>query len=135
LRGDGGASIELYTALIEHEPESPKLWNELGVAHHQTGALDDAEVAYRRALEIDPDYPLAWNNLGVVLHHRVQPEAEGAFRSALKEGRALGDAWRNFALLLHREGRREESLRAYRAATEADPSSAQACTGCGILLL
>ncbi|MGH7447361.1 MAG: tetratricopeptide repeat protein, partial [Longimicrobiales bacterium] len=135
LRGDSAASLELYQALIQQESGSPKLWNELGVARHQTGALVEAEEAYRRSLEIDPNYSLAWNNLAVVRHHRGAHDAEAAFRSALKVGGAPGDAWRNLALMLHREGRRDESLAAYENALEANPLSAAAHAGSGILLL
>src|SRR5690606_19106996 len=107
----------------------------LGVAHHQAGNLTQAEEAYHRSLEIDPNYALAWNNLAVVRHHQGMPDAEAAFRAAVREGRALGDAWRNLALMLHREGRRDESQEAYESSIEADPSSAHAFTGHGILLL
>jgi tetratricopeptide (TPR) repeat protein len=135
LRGEGSEAQPLYRGLIEQESGSPKLWNELGVAEHQTGALEQAELAYERALEIDPTYALAWNNLGVVRHHREHGDAEAAFRAALREGRALGDVWRNLGLMLHREGRREESAAAYEQALEALPNSAAAATGFGILLM
>jgi cellulose synthase operon protein C len=135
LRGSSDEALQLYQGLIEQESASPKLWNELGVARHQTGELAEAEQAYRRALEIDPGYALAWNNLGVVRHHRGVPDGETALQRAVQEGRALADVWRNLALILHRAGRREESEAAYEQALSADPSSAQACTGLGILLM
>jgi tetratricopeptide (TPR) repeat protein len=135
LRGDTAESIELYHDLIRQESASPKLWNELGVAQHQMGALAEAEQSYLRSLEIDPNYALAWNNLAVVRHHRGTGDAEAAFRAALQEGRAEGDACRNFALMLHRTGRPEQSAEAYERALEADPSNAHAATGYGILLL
>ncbi|MEX0907593.1 MAG: tetratricopeptide repeat protein, partial [Gemmatimonadota bacterium] len=135
LRGDSAAALDLYRTLIEQESGSPKIWNELGVAHHQTGNLAEAEEAYDRALELDPNYALAWNNLGVVRHHRDDDTAETAFRSAAAEGRAAGDVWRNYALMLHRAGRREESAEAYDRSLDADDHSAQAHTGYGILLM
>jgi tetratricopeptide (TPR) repeat protein len=79
LRGGSGEALELYQELIAHEPSSPKLWNELGVARHQAGELDAAGDAYRRALEIDEHYALAWNNLAVVRHHEGRADAEDAF--------------------------------------------------------
>src|SRR5690606_28057644 len=135
LRGQGAEAVELYESLLRQEPESPKLWNELGVVRHQMGELEQAEDAYHRSLEIDPHYALAWNNLAIARHHRGGQDAEAAFQAAVREGRALSDTLRNFALMLHREGRREESLEAYRAAIDANPESAQAITGYGILLL
>jgi cellulose synthase operon protein C len=135
LRGHSGEAIVLYRNLLDQEPTSPKLWNELGVAAHQAGDLVQAEDAYRRALGIDDGYALAWNNLGVVLHHRGSAESEAAFRSALHAGRALADVWRNLALMLHRSDRSEESLAAYEQSLGADPASAAAHAGLGILLL
>jgi cellulose synthase operon protein C len=135
LRGGSGEALELYVQLIEQEPSSPKLWNELGVARHQAGELAEAEEAYRRSLEIDPHYALAWNNLGVVRHYRQRADAEEAFLAAVREGRALADVWRNWALMLHRLERRPESAAAYEKALAADPQSAQARTGLGILFM
>jgi cellulose synthase operon protein C len=135
LRGDSAEALRLYEVLVEQEPASPKLWNEIGVAQHQAGQLEAAEQAYRRALEIDGTYSLAWSNLGVVRHHRSEPGAEAAFRSALGETRALPDAWRNMALLLQQSGRMEESVAAFQRALDADPDSASAAAGMGVLLL
>jgi cellulose synthase operon protein C len=135
LHGDGAAALELYQALLQQEPSSPKLWNELGVTRHQVGALKEAEEAYRRALEIDPHYALAWNNLGVVRHHSGSGDAEQAFRAAAREGRMLSDVWRNLGLMLHRTGRHGDSMTAYERALEEDPGSAPARTGLGVLLM
>lgn len=136
LRGGGEEATELYNRLIEQEPASPKLWNELGVAEHQAGGLEQAEHAYLRALELDPIYALAWNNLGIARHHRGQDgEAEDAFRSALREGRALAGVWRNLGLMLERTARVQEGEIAYRQALDADPGSAAAWTGLGMMLL
>jgi cellulose synthase operon protein C len=135
LHGDGAAALELYQALLQQEPSSPKLWNELGVTRHQVGALNEADEAYRRALELDPHYALAWNNLGVVRHHSGAGDAELAFRAAAREGRMLTDVWRNLGLMLHRTGRHGDSMAAYERALEENPGSAPARTALGVLLM
>ncbi|HEY0672031.1 MAG TPA: tetratricopeptide repeat protein [Longimicrobiales bacterium] len=136
LRGDSEAAAKLYEDLVKEEPNSPKLWNELGVARHQAGNLDEAERAYRHALDLDPDYALAWNNLAVARHHRGDAhESESAFRAALAHGRAIADVWRNLGLMLMRSGRLEHALDAYKRALEADPESALAYAGLGIALM
>lgn len=136
LRGDSAQARELYEQLVQDEPRSPKLWNELGVARHQAGELDGAERAYRHALDIDPEYALAWNNLAVVRHHRGDAhEAESSFRAALAHGRAIADVQRNLGLMLARSGRIEHSLEAYRRAIETDPNLAVAHAGYGIVLM
>ncbi|MGQ0814674.1 MAG: tetratricopeptide repeat protein [Gemmatimonadota bacterium] len=136
LRGDSAEARALYEQLVQDEPKSPKLWNELGVSRHQAGELESAERAYRHSLDIDPEYALAWNNLAVVRHHRGDAhEAESAFRAALAHGRALADVQRNLGLMLARSGRLEHSLEAYRRAVEADPGLAVAYAGYGIVLM
>jgi tetratricopeptide (TPR) repeat protein len=136
LRGDSEAAAGLYRQLVQEEPNSPKLWNELGVARHQAGDLEEAERAYRHALDLDPDYALAWNNLAVARHHKGDAhESESAFRAALAHGRAIADVWRNLGLMLSRSGRVEHSLDAYKRALEADPESALAFACLGIALM
>ena len=136
LRGDTQTATTLYEDLVKEEPTSPKLWNELGVARHQAGRLDDAERAYRHSLDNDPDYALAWNNLAVVRHHKGDAhESESAFRAALAHGRAIADVWRNMGLMLARTGRTEHALDAYKRALEADPESPVAYAGLGITLM
>lgn len=136
LRGDSAAARELYEQLVKDEPNSPKLWNELGVTRHQAGDMEDAERAYRHALDIDPEYALAWNNLAVVRMHRGDAhEAESAFRAALAHGRSIADVFRNLGLMLAKSGRFEHSMDAYKRAIEADPNLAVAHAGYGIVLM
>ncbi|WP_396219491.1 tetratricopeptide repeat protein [Gemmatimonas sp.] len=55
-----------YDGLLAQQ-ETPRLWNEHGVALHQSGDVPGAAESYRRALRLDPLYALAYNNLGVAL--------------------------------------------------------------------
>ena len=43
LRREAKAAVDLYDELLEHQPDSPKLWNERGVALHQDGKFAEAE--------------------------------------------------------------------------------------------
>lgn len=135
LRGEAEEADAILVGLLELEADSPKLWNERGIAAHMRGLLDQAETFYRRSLELDPEYTLARNNLAVLQHHRGDPEAESSFRRALEGGRGLGDLWRNLALMLARQGRRADAVSAYRRALELEPGSAVAWTGMGAVLL
>jgi superkiller protein 3 len=135
LRGAAAEAETLLTELLEAEPESPKLWNERGVASHQRGVLAEAERYYRESLRLDPNYALARNNLAVLQHHLGDEGAEDSFRLALEGGRGLGDIWRNLGLLLGRRGRRGDAVSAYRRALELEPGSAVAWTGMGAVLL
>ena len=84
LKKDPTSAIELYDRLLLSRPNSPKLWNERGVAMHQDGRFADAMESYRRALAVDARYALAHNNLGVALYHGGDRDgAIDAFRAAL----------------------------------------------------
>jgi tetratricopeptide (TPR) repeat protein len=73
-------ALGLYDELLQRQPQSPKLWNERGVALHQEGKFGEAEGSYRKALEAEPTYAIAYNNLGVSLYHRGSiDEAVAAF--------------------------------------------------------
>jgi len=135
LRGKAAEAESILAELVELEPESPKLWNERGVAAHLRGELRAAADHYARSLSYDPTYVLARNNLGVLQYHLGDAAAESTLRLALSGGRGLVEIWRNLGLLLARQGRRAEAVTAYRRALEIDPGSAAAWTGIGAVLL
>ncbi|HKJ92505.1 MAG TPA: tetratricopeptide repeat protein, partial [Longimicrobiales bacterium] len=136
LMGESQQAADLYDALTAERSDSPKLWNERGVASHQLGAADAAATFYRRALELDDAYVLAHNNLGVALAHLGDVEgAAAALRRAMAGRRAPSDIWRNMGLLLSQIGQRDEAVDVFRNAVDRDPDSASAWTGLGVALL
>lgn len=135
LRGAGQDAMQVYRSLLELEAGSPKLWNELGVAHHQSGELEEAERAYQRALDLDPLYALACSNFAVVqLHRGAVEDAERFFRRAIEQ-RPVPDVLRNLGLMLARTARPLEAMDAYRQALELDPLLVSAWLGLGEILL
>ncbi len=135
LSGRAGQATEQYEALIELEPASPKLWNELGAAHHQAGALEAAANAYGRAIELDEAYALAWNNFAIARHHRGEEGAQEAFERALAGGRAPAEVARNLGWFWHRRGEPARAEECYRLALARIPGLATAWTGLGMLYL
>ncbi len=135
LQQDAPAAIAIYDQLLRSQPHAAKLWNERGVALHQTGDVAGAEASYRRAISADPVYAFSHNNIGVV---RVQGgDREGAidaFRAALDARPDLEQALLNLALQLFRERRFEESMDAYRRVLRSVPEQAVAWNGVGLIL-
>lgn len=87
-----------------------------GVDAAQSGELERAAAAFRKAVEVDPTDAEAWDSLGVVLV-RTGDEARGveAFRRALRVAPGHSEAHRNLAVVLDRQGRAAEAARHYRA--------------------
>ncbi|MGH7677447.1 MAG: tetratricopeptide repeat protein, partial [Gemmatimonadaceae bacterium] len=101
LNRDPAGAVALYDAVLKRQPESPKLWNERGVALHQLGRYREAQDSYRRAIECDQGYAIALNNFGVAMYHAGDPEsAFEAFRRALDTSDSFIKARLNQALLL-----------------------------------
>jgi tetratricopeptide (TPR) repeat protein len=139
LEGKASAACQLYARLVDERADSPKLWNEHGVALHQDGRAEDALECYLRSLSIDPRYALARNNLGVALAHLGRADdALRALDAALAERPAFAKAGLNRALLLASESRRDAALEAYHAVLRHDPPQplvrAAAWNGAGAVL-
>jgi tetratricopeptide (TPR) repeat protein len=135
LQKSPAEAIALYDELLATRPQSPKLWNERGVALHQTGQYEEAADSYRRALVVDPRYALARNNLGVALFHAGNDsEAVDAFRDALAADPSFVRARLNLALLLVRSRRYQLALEAYRQVLVTVAEDPVAWNGIGVVL-
>jgi tetratricopeptide (TPR) repeat protein len=132
---DPKAAIPLYDELLTANAESPKLWNERGVALHQSGDHASAAESYRRSLQADANYAIARNNLGVALFHAGNADdAIDEFREALHRAPAFVKARLNIALLLVRNKRYQLALEAYRQVLETAPEHPVAWNGVGMVL-
>lgn len=135
IRKEPQAAIPLFDELLTARNDSPKLWNERGVALHQTGAHAAAAESYRQALLLDPQYAIARNNLAVALFHAgASDDAVDEFRGALKSAPSFTKARLNMALLLVRSKRFQLALEAYRQVLEHDADAAVAWNGVGLVL-
>jgi tetratricopeptide (TPR) repeat protein len=135
LRKDVSAAVATYDQLLTLQPESPKLWNERGVALHQHGKYTEAAECYQKALDADPRYALAANNLGVAQFHGGENEgAVTAFETALDIAPTFVKARLNLALLLMKGKRLQQSLEAYRQVLLHAPENAVAWNGVGLVL-
>jgi len=135
LRRDVHAALELYDQLLTRQPNSPKLWNERGVALHQAGQYLEAQDSYRRAIASEETYALALNNLGVALYHSGEPEpAFDAFRRALEANATFVKARLNQALLLYKGKRLQTALEAFRKVLAVDGEQPVAWNGVGLVL-
>ncbi|HYC50807.1 MAG TPA: tetratricopeptide repeat protein [Gemmatimonadaceae bacterium] len=135
LSRDAEAALALYETLVARRPDSPQLWNERGVALHQLGRYQEAQLSYTRAIELESTYALALNNLGVAFYHAGERDAAfEAFRRALDAHGAFIKARLNQALLLFKGKRMQLSLEAYRQVLAFDGEHPVAWNGVGLVL-
>jgi len=94
-----------------------------GLEAARTGEMDEAAVAFRKAVEVDPTDAEAWSSLGVVLV-RAGDETRGveAFRRAPRAAPRHPEAHRNLAVVFDRQGRVAEAARHYRAFLATSPA-------------
>jgi tetratricopeptide (TPR) repeat protein len=136
LKKEPALAAQLYDRLLASRPDSPKLWNERGIALHQDGRYNDAAESYRRGVACDPKYALGLNNLGVALYHVGNAEASvEAFRFALKAQPSFIKARLNLALLLFKKKRLPLCLEAYRQVLQLAPEQPMAWNGVGLVLV
>ena len=135
LRRDPAAAVELYDRLLESRADSPKLWNERGVALHQAGRVADAAASYQQAVRADPRYALAHNNLGVAQYHLGRHDAAvDALRDALEAQPRFVKGRLNLALLLVTARHTQHALEAYRQVLAVEPEHPVAWNGIGLVL-
>jgi superkiller protein 3 len=65
--GKAGEAKRVFQQALADDPEDPRAWLDLGLAHEAAGGWTSAGKAYRRAIEIDRNFAEAFNNLGVLL--------------------------------------------------------------------
>ncbi len=134
LHGGAEDAVASYDRLLADIDDSPKLWNDHGVALHRLGRPADAIESYRRASELDDGHRVAWNNLGVALAQvgKIGP-AEWALRTATA-GDPPPEALWNLGLFYALTGRPDEAVDAYRTAVELDPGSPESWSRLGSAL-
>ncbi|MEJ2501706.1 MAG: tetratricopeptide repeat protein [Gemmatimonadota bacterium] len=134
LQGRPGDAAGLYESLLARQGDSPKLWNERGVALHRLGRIEAAVMDYRRTVALDHGYVLGWSNLGVALAQRGDAaQAERALRTAVN-GDAPPEVLWNLGLFLLQRDRVDEATEVFRAAVERDGAVARSWSRLGLSL-
>ncbi len=118
------AEASYREAIRVREGEYAEAWYNLGILHRETGALEEAMVAYDRALQLRSDYEAAWNNLGLVYFDlEAYEEAEIAFHSAIELRDDYAAAWSNLGRLYSTLDDYTPAADAYERALELDPDN------------
>lgn len=83
-RGDTDKALELYEQALKLRPEFPEAEFQKGNALVSLGRIDEAEIAFRRAIQQKKNWALPYSALGALLMRRQKDqEAAVALRQAL----------------------------------------------------
>ncbi len=133
----GGRFVEAraaYEQLLAEQPAQARLWNEHGVARHQSGDVQAAAESYGTALRHDPHSALAYNNLGVALFDTGDAAAaRESFARAAEIDPGLIRARLNLALCHSRQGEPLAALAQLRELVAFHPHEADAWHAFGLM--
>lgn len=91
-------AIGFLNRAIELKSHIPVFYNGLGNAYYLAGELEEAKVAYEKALELDPRNSEVLNNLGSLMHKLEKyPEALLHFTNSLEINPYVADVYLNMA--------------------------------------
>ena len=116
-------------------PKSLKLWNLMGASAAQIGQLDEAILAFQKAVSIKPDYVEAYINLGNAFQEKGNlEEAITSFEEALSIKPDYAEAYYNLGNALNHAGKRYEAIQAYNKALSIKPDYLEVYYNMGIVL-
>ena len=126
---------DIYREAIQHEPDSAKLVNKLGISYHQLMLLNNARREYQRAWKLDNSYSQALNNLGAVYH------AQGSYRRAIRTYRKAlqvspysASIYSNLGTSYFARRKYKDASKAYFQALQLDPNVFETRGSFGTLL-
>jgi Flp pilus assembly protein TadD len=121
------------------EPKNFRAWYDLGFLYNATNRPSDAIEAYRKSVEANPQVFESNLNLGLLLERKGDPQAAKYLATAITLKPAshpeknLSQAYLSLGHVLQKTNP-EEALKAYRKASELQPSDAEPHLAAAILL-
>ena len=121
--------------LTKRYSKSLTLWNLMGASAAQIGKLDEAVLAFKKALLIKPDYAEVHYNLGNAFRDQEKlQEAIESYGNALSMKPDHADAYLNLGNALKEQGKLDQAIEAYSKALSIKPDYADAYLNMGVTL-
>jgi len=125
--------ITFYERTLKYSPDSPGMFNNLGVAYQKAGNPEKAIAAYKKTIEINPKYTDAYNNLGVAYCSIGREEdAIGMFKKAIETDWSNSDAHHNLGRAYSLQGRYEDAIQSFKNAIAINPRHVKAHRDLGL---
>ena len=124
--GDALMTHQRYQAAIQAykmaPPDSPSVWNKMGIAHQMMFNLPDASRCYQASLRLNPANPRVLNNLGTVYDSlKEYGVAERMYRKAIKLNPKSALVYKNLGTALLAQHNYRKGWEAYQTALAIDP--------------
>ncbi len=131
-------AVDKFREVIRLDPESSRAYDNLGLALDMLGQADDARDAFVKGADLNRKlpHPSAWppHNLGALLLRMQQlTESEEALREALRYDPKFSMAHYHLGRVLDADGRDDEAIAEYRAATSSNPVVVEAFYSLGLV--
>ena len=121
--GEFEQAISEYRKAITLNPNSPIIYNKLGVAYSELKQYDAALDVYQKALALSPMTAELHYNVGLVhLKQGDLPRALEAFKRAITLDREWEDAYTGLGEVYLKQGDLGQAAHAYRQATRLNPN-------------
>jgi tetratricopeptide (TPR) repeat protein len=132
-------ALPLLEKALEAHPRHPHSWYALGIAHSRLRHWEKAREALEKAVALGYYPARSRGELGMAVkelgqHHAAIIELEAAL-SAAEDASLRSCIYAGLGQCYHSLKDRQETLRCYRAAVEADPANATAQQGLGASLV
>lgn len=112
---------------IEMDARSAHVWNELGNIYFNSGAYDDAIIAYSKAIELDRYFAWPYSNLALTYVQKGRfAEAILLYQRSIelfKDDRDKAISWNRLGNVYRRLDDYENAIAAYQRADELDPTN------------
>jgi cellulose synthase operon protein C len=125
-------AVDAFKRAADLDPGQARLWALVGEAMQQAGEVDGAIANFTRALRQDSTLRGVWSMLGIAYKDKGCPGCRGKAIDALKRATQLEPkddvAWYEIGYLYKDDGRRPESIAAFRKYLEIKPQAVESET-------
>jgi tetratricopeptide (TPR) repeat protein len=131
------SSLTLWSHAVRVAPSSAVAFNNLGQAHLEAGAVEEAMLAFTVASRLKPDYADVYNNMGVASimtgdargGRRLLEQARIILEGVPSSGPDLPDVYRNLGRVHYELGDLDSALASYRRCLALQPQDGLAWNG------
>lgn len=99
-------AMKHYSKALKISPNDPKIYAKCAIALWENDFIEEAIIAYNKAIELKKDYDIAYNNLGVIYLDGI-----GNAKEALKLFKKAFELNSNYVLAIFNAGRAYEALK------------------------